>query len=576
MMSDRDRLFGLPILVVDDEPTNTKLLERLLSKVGYRQIIVTNDSRQTLSLCEQHRPGLILLDLNMPELDGFAVLAQLHAAYPQDPPPVVMLTAQSDQTSRLNALRGGARDFVTKPFDRTELLVRIENMLRLKLAEDERVRLGALLDPITGLPNRKRTEELLQERIDTRADRTQRLALALLEVQQFKRINQSFGYEGGDRVLCLLKERLLRTLSGHRSILGRAEGARFLIVLPDVPAQDAALADFFQAIMDRVQQPLELDGVEIRLSSHLGVALFPQDGDSAARLLAGAEVALAGASHNSDQGYAFFDHGTNQRVREQLELESELHRALEREEFFLVYQPQVVLPTGRIRGVEALLRWRHPLRGVISPAAFIPLLEETGLIVPVGKWLLHKAFAQAQAWQAAGIPPLRMAVNLSPRQFQDKQLIEHIQQALAETGLSPEQVELEVTESLLVKDFPGTRQLLEAIGELGIQLALDDFGTGYSALTYLHAFPFQALKIDRSFIAAISTSGKSKNLLAGVIQLGKSLGLEAIAEGIEKAIQRDRLLELGCTLGQGFGFARPLPPAEIEPLLRTGILTVHD
>ncbi len=569
-------LFHMPILVVDDEPTNTKLLDRILSKAGYQSIIVTNDPCQTIPLFHQHQPGVILLDLNMPQMDGFSVLSELRTNSPDTMPPVVVLTAQSDQASRLKALQGGARDFVTKPFDRTELLVRIENMLALKQAEQERVRFYAYFDSVTGLPNRTYSVEMMRDLLANSAQKKRAVAVLMLSLQQFKRINQSFGHENGDRLLKLCKERIQTVLTGKQVILGRMEGARFLIVIPGVDSECSHLTDHIQKMTDAVQVPAEINGIEIRPISRIGIALFPVDADNTNDLLARAEAALAIANQQTHHAYAFCNPGTDAKVREQLELEAELHRALERQEFFLVYQPQVELITGRICGVEALLRWRHPHRGVVAPDQFIPMLEDTGLIIPASEWIMREAFRQIVTWHAAGIENLRIAVNLSPRQFQSNNLIAQIRQAIAETGIETHWVELEVTESLLIEDFPGTRQLLDKLTALGIRIALDDFGTGYSALTYLHAFPFHALKIDRSFVSSIGGSPKSEALLRGIIQLAKSLQFEVIAEGIETDVQRRYLLDHDCETGQGFGFCRPMLPTDLEPILQQSIIKISN
>ncbi len=569
-------LFHMPILVVDDEPTNTKLLDRILSKAGYQSIIVTNDPCQTIPLFHQHQPGVILLDLNMPQMDGFSVLSELRTNSPDTMPPVVVLTAQSDQASRLKALQGGARDFVTKPFDRTELLVRIENMLALKQAEQERVRFYAYFDSVTGLPNRTYSVEMMRDLLANSAQKKRAVAVLMLSLQQFKRINQSFGHENGDRLLKLCKERIQTVLTGKQVILGRMEGARFLIVIPGVDSECSHLTDHIQKMTDAVQVPAEINGIEIRPISRIGIALFPVDADNTNDLLARAEAALAIANQQTHHAYAFCNPGTDAKVREQLELEAELHRALERQEFFLVYQPQVELITGRICGVEALLRWRHPHRGVVAPDQFIPMLEDTGLIIPASEWIMREAFRQIVTWHSAGIENLRIAVNLSPRQFQSNNLIAQIRQAIAETGIETHWVELEVTESLLIEDFPGTRQLLDKLTALGIRIALDDFGTGYSALTYLHAFPFHALKIDRSFVSSIGGSPKSEALLRGIIQLAKSLQFEVIAEGIETDVQRRYLLDHDCETGQGFGFCRPMLPTDLEPILQQSIIKISN
>lgn len=564
-------LLSYCILVVDDEPTNTKVLDKILSKAGYASVVTTNDSREALALAERHRPGVVLLDLNMPHIDGFGVLEQLKTQLAHECPPVVILTAQSDQASRLQALQGGARDFLTKPFDRAELLVRIENMLALRQAEEERLRFYSQYDNLTGLPNRDYSIRLLEDQLANRHDEP--IAVLLLALQRFDRVNQSLGHEAGDRFLCKFKDRILKMLPKNQTIVGRIEGSRFLIVLLGLDTGNLnSLADRLQSLLDDLHLPLHIDDTELRPTAHIGASLFPKDGRSARELLASADSALSRARAQADLAYAFADANTDAQVREQIQLEAELHRALEREEFFLVFQPQVSMTDGRIAGLEALLRWHHPSRGVVPPGQFIPLLEETGLIIPAGEWIIDQACAQARKWldtlpeQSA----LRIAINLSPRQFQSNNLLELIKNALKCHNLPPHQLELEVTESLLIEDFPGTHQLLSQLDTMGVRIALDDFGTGYSALTYLQAFPFHAMKVDRSFVSTVGGSRKSEALLKTIVQIGKSLELEVIAEGIETKAQFDFLRQHGCDLAQGFGLARPQPVEDIHAMLLRG------
>lgn len=565
----KDVLLSMPILIVDDEPTNTKMLEKILTKAGYTAVIVTNEAQQAIPLFERHRPSAILLDLNMPAMDGFAVLAELRKRYADSIPPVVVLTAQNDPESRLQALQGGARDFISKPFDRTELLLRIENMLTLQLAERERLRFYTHYDLVTGLPNRNHTVQLLQEALPQNQRKGQSTAVLLLDLQQLKRINQSMGYEVGDSVLRIFRQRLHHCLAEAQNVVtGRVDGARFLVALPHVSSASKSLADDIQHILDSTQANIQVDGMEIRPTVHIGVAVYPADAQTPPELLARAESALSRAQQQNDLPYAFCDQATDASMREQLKLEADLHRAVERREFFLVYQPQFNLQTGEVCAVEALLRWQHPSRGTVSPGEFIPLLEQTGLILPVGEWLMHEAFSQARRWQIANFRPIQMAINLSPRQFTGNDLLQQVRTALETTELAPEYIQMEITENLLVEDFPGTYQLLKTLEAMGIQIALDDFGTGYSALTYLHAFPFQTLKIDRSFIADIGRSPKSEALLQGIVALAKSLSLEVVAEGIENPEQSQYLQKLNCEIGQGFGLGRPQAATAITELLR--------
>jgi PAS domain S-box-containing protein/diguanylate cyclase (GGDEF)-like protein len=430
--------------------------------------------------------------------------------------------------------------------------------------EAERLHFYANFDALTGLPNRDHALELLEESI-RQCPQHRRVALMEIRLRSFRHIGPTYGQRTAEQVLRQVANRLRDLFRDEVSIRARLEGSRFLIGLEYEP--DPPLEERLQTIMDRLSEPFLADGQEFRLRPRMGVAECEQGSTSASDLLRQTESALARAADSADIPYAFADPATDEALRKRLDLETELHRAVSEGEFFLDYQPQFRLSDGRMTGVEALLRWRHPDRGIVSPADFIPLLEETGLILNVGRWVLDTAMAQAKAWNAAGLPRLRMAVNLSPLQVRGGGLLPEIMQTLARTRLPEEQLELEITESLLIEDLAGTRRILDILQGMGIRLALDDFGSGFSALSYLHAFPFHTLKVDRTFVDAIGQSERSEGLLRSIVEMGQNLRMDVVAEGIETEAQAAYLRAHGCEIGQGFGLARPGPPEKIAALL---------
>ncbi|SFD07498.1 PAS domain S-box-containing protein/diguanylate cyclase (GGDEF) domain-containing protein [Thiohalospira halophila DSM 15071] len=430
--------------------------------------------------------------------------------------------------------------------------------------EAERLHFYANFDALTGLPNRDHALELLDESI-RQCPTQHRVALMEVRLRSFRHIGPTYGQRTAEQILRQVANRLRDLFRDEVSVRARLEGSRFLIGLEYEP--DPPLEERLQAVMDRLSEPYKADGQEFRLRPRMGVAECGPGVTCAADLLRQSEIALARVADSADIPYAFADPETDQALRRRLNLETDLHRAVGEGEFFLDYQPQFQLSDGRMTGVEALLRWNHPERGVVSPAEFIPLLEDTGLIIEVGRWILDTAAAQAKAWNAAGLPRLRMAVNLSPLQVRGGGLLQEVMQTLARTRLPEEQLELEITESLLIEDLAGTRRILETLQGMGIRLALDDFGSGFSALSYLHAFPFHTLKVDRTFIHAIGQSDRSEGLLRSIIEMGQNLRMEVVAEGIETEGQAAYLRAHGCELGQGFGLARPGPPEAVPPLL---------
>ena len=459
-----------------------------------------------------------------------------------------------------------------------QCLCLIRDVTSRKQAEANAHRL-AVFDTLTGLPNRPSFARCLEREIQRARYQDVRLAVFFLDLDSFKTINDSLGHTLGDQLLqqvaVRLKKEMLPADPATRNSadsaqdvdveLARLGGDEFAILAP----RRAALQDTIDMglrVQELMRRPFELDGRKIALSASIGIALFPEDGGNAETLLKHADTAMYHAKDLGRDNFQFYSSSLTAEAIGRLNMKSDLQQALERNELFLVYQPQIELPGGRVASVEALIRWKHPQRGLVSPAEFIPAAEENGMIVPVGEWVLRQACADAARWQAAGTP-LCVAVNLSPVQFRNPELLALVRQVLAETGLPAHLLDLEITEGALVADTAETMSLLKALRELGCLLSLDDFGTGYSSLNYLKHLPLSRLKIDQSFVRDLHESRENLAIVRVIITLAKNLGFGVIAEGVETLTQARLLQDMACEVLQGYYFGRPVDFSEIAALL---------
>ena len=430
-----------------------------------------------------------------------------------------------------------------------------------------RVNEQLLREPLTGLPGRRVFEDRLAQSL-ARLDRhPSTVAVMFLDLDRFKVINDSLGHAAGDRLLIAVAERLRRTLRRQDSV-ARLGGDEFAILCQDVDGE-SAMVPIARRLAEVVRQPLTIDGREVETTASLGIALTTDSDMAPAELMRDADVAMYRAKEGGGNRCEVFDASMHARVMQRMETESALRLALGREELRLVYQPEVSLSTGTIIAVEALLRWDHPEKGLIPPLEFIPLAEDTGLILPIGAWVIEEACRQAQRWrqQLPDRPPLTMRVNLSPRQLADPKLVEVIGRALADTDTDPSQLDLELTESSIMGEIEWTIVSLSLLKDLGLRLSVDDFGTGHSSLSHLKHFPIDTLKVDRSFVSNLGQTPIDSTIVGSIVELAHALGLSVTAEGVEDQAQLDDLRDLGCDNAQGYHLARPQHPDAVTELL---------
>jgi diguanylate cyclase (GGDEF)-like protein/PAS domain S-box-containing protein len=461
-----------------------------------------------------------------------------------------------DRRGRIQGTMGISRDIT----DRKQAELRIHYM--------------ALHDALTGLPNRSLLEDLLAHAIALAGRNGKRVAVLMLDLDRFKSVNDSFGHHIGDRLLEAVAVRL-RSCLRESDIVARLGGDEFVIGLPMVEKRED-IEQVASKVQSTLTAPFEIEGHGLQIGASIGICEYPSDGKNPRDLLQAADTAMYEAKNSGRGIYSFFTAELTDATRRRQKLEFDLQHALSRDEFVLYYQPLVATETGSITGVEALLRWRHPEQGMIFPNQFVPQLEELGLMADVGNWVLRTACLQNAAWQKAGLPPIRMMVNLSSTQFYRSNIASSVTRALSESGLDPKWLELELTESLMLDDSETTIKIMRALKRLGISLSLDDFGTGWSSLSYLRRFPINRIKIDRSFLRDIASEPTAEAVVRSIINLGRDLGLACVAEGVETSEQLNYFRKQNCEEVQGFLYSPAIPEADCRLLLRAGKLSVPE
>ena len=708
-MISRADILSASILVVDDQPVNVQLLEYLLQSTGYTHVTSTLDPRVVVEWHRQHNYDIIILDLQMPGMDGFDVMRALRPLEPDGYLPVLVVTAEPDKKQA--ALDAGARDFVSKPFDPVEVLTRIRNQIEVRLMQrearrhntmleqtvrertadlqrfrsamdatadgiflidtatmelvdvndgacrmlgyprpqllalppariglgarevlqqqaqaarahadlrsptltemellrqdhatvpvevywqlqqqdsddagrtlicvardiserrvaEERLRHMAHYDSLTGLPNRTLFYRTLMEAIELARDKEWRIVVLFIGLDRFKNVNDSLGAAMGDILLRQFSNRLVQCVR-IRDTVGRLGGDEFGLILTMTRDQhDAVLVA--NEVRDALRLPFELGDQKATLTASIGIAVYPDDAGDPETLVKYANTAMTQAKDAGSDAYRFFTAGMNAQVLARLDLEQALHRALDENELELHYQPKVNLHTGRVSGAEALLRWNRPGHGMVYPAEFVSVLEETGLIVRAGRWIIDAACRQIAEWLESPIGPMHIAVNVASRQFVEGDLEQDIAEALARHKVPPELLELELTETALMSNAERTIEVLTKLRAQGVKVALDDFGTGYSSLAYLQRFPIDKLKIDIAFVRNITTNPNDAAIALAIISMAHSLKLRVVAEGVESRPQLEYLRRNRCDEVQGFFFSRPLSAQDIGQLVIAG------
>ncbi len=559
-----DSLKDAKIMMVDDEPIMMDIIQAFLEDEGYRQFITVEHSTEAMKILADSKPDILLLDLVMPEIDGFEILSTVRNNDDFKYLPIIILTSSSDAASKLKALELGATDFLAKPVDSSELALRLRNTLAAKAYQDKL----AYYDSLTGLPNRK----LFLDRLDWSLKQAKRngelLTVMDIGLDRFRQITDTLGPKTGDELLRIVAKRLTAVTretdvftrtSGHEiwRDVARLSGDEFALLLPGVVSADNATF-VANRMLQALKAPFDVFGNEVFITGGIGIAIYPDDGDQTDLLLKHASAAKDYAKQQGPDNYQFFSREMNARSRQRLSLETKLRRALELQQLEVFYQPKVMAQTGKIMGMECLLRWFHPEDGMISPVEFIPVAEESGLIVPIGEWILNEACQRTQEWIAAGHQPLKVSVNVSGQQFADAGFKAAVQRALQSSGLDPACLMLEMTESMMMGDAENNIRLLHEIKELGVSFSIDDFGTGYSSLSYLKKFPIDELKIDRAFLIDVPTNPDDVSIVKAILAMAHSLDLSVVAEGVEEQAQLTFLQQWNCEVIQGFYFSRPL------------------
>ena len=565
------------ILVADDESVNRQVVANYLSEKKYDVTMVSDGAQVIDVLSDNNSFDLVILDVVMPKISGYEVCEIIRKQANYFELPILMLSAKTQPNDIVTGLKAGANDYISKPIDKAEFLARVETLINLKqihhlrqqrdqATEEASANLNLALhrekhDSLTGLPNRHHLKFHLRQEIHKAEQENKSLALIFVGIDRFNHINESFGHEKGDLVLKEIASRLRHSLRESDTIV-RFESDIFVIAIYNLEREIDRVKKILDNITSQIRtslnRPVAIEGREIRIGVSAGIAIYPEDSHSVDDLYRHADSTLHHAKQTKRGSWQFFSEEVENQKLNRFKLEHDLHKALENNELRLLYQPQVCAKTSRLIGAEALIRWKHPVQGIISPEQFIPIAEECGIINEIGRWVIQQACLDFSLWRQQGIAIERFAVNLSALQFNDDNLSQFIIDTLANNKLSNSEIELEITESLLMDNVSRTKAMLRTFKNNGHHLSIDDFGTGYSSLSYLKQFPVDTLKIDQSFVKDMLKDNESKAIVKSIINLAKGLGLNTIAEGVEQLEQWQYLRTHSCDQIQGYYVSKPV------------------
>lgn len=576
------------ILVSDDDQI-VRMLTRQCLEAENMIVIEASNGHEALDMFVRERPDLVFLDVEMPGMSGLEVCRRIREMPQGESIPIMIVTGSDDRESIDQGFEAGATQYKTKPVNWSLLGRDVHYMLRASQAfnslkrQEDRLRYLAYYDPLTNLPNRRSFNEQLVRILRRSQRRNSFAALMFIDLDHFKRINDSIGHGRGDRLLVEIAKRLTLELREDDAInffgddddaddqdgsteIARLGGDEFTVVLSDVP-DTAHVETVARRILERLSQPIALQGHNPVVTPSIGIAIYPMDGDDPDSLIRNADTAMYVAKAEGRACFRFYNEEMNAKAVEQLKMEEELRHGMQNGELELRYQPQIEVATGDVVSLEALVRWKHPVRGMVSPSEFIPVAERTGQIIELGEWVMSQVAKDCLYWDTLGLHQFRVSVNISPLQFNQTGLSQFVRGFIEQSQMLPHRLELELTESAIMTDAEANIVKLQELKAIGLDLAVDDFGTGYSSLSYLKRFPIDTLKIDQSFVADLD-SPDGAAIIDAILALSKTLKLRVIAEGIETLEQMRYLVDMKCDLLQGFYLSMPVYPEEVPKLLR--------
>ncbi len=600
----------LNVLVVDDSKPIRSAIREIL-ELGNIQVTEASSGKEALELVYNTLPDLLLLDAVMPDLDGVSVLKTLRQSYSKMHLPIVLITAKETSTEIVQVLDFGANDYITKPIDYDVLWARLSNQLMQKRASEylrmaklslekqikertaelnsankklkeeieirvvaeEQLQKQANFDSLTSLPNRSLAADRLKQTLSKAKRHNLEPCLVVLDLDNFKYVNDTFGHGVGDELLRKAAKRL-SDCARESDTVARLGGDEFLIILEDdntnsVHNRETEIRRIGERIIKSFSKPIIIDKQELNISTSIGFAIYPKDGEDETTLMRHADVAMYRSKHDGKNTYCFYSPDMTVKAKMRMKIESHLRYALEKNELTVNYQPIIDSKSGTIVRAEALLRWNCKSLGMITPDFFIPIAEETGLILPIGEWVVKTACKQVKQWRDLGWKDICISINVSARQIHTKSFfVETLKESLQDNHLTPDAIQIELTEGVLMKETKASLETMTKIEEIGIKFLIDDFGTGYASLSYLQRYSFVAIKIDRSYIQNILVSKQDENLVKAVMAMAHSLGISVVSEGVESKGQLDLLIEEGCEFIQGFYYSKPVIAEEFLNLLQ--------
>lgn len=564
------------ILLVEDNEAHVDLIRRAFEgEDNPATLTVASNIDQARIYLDEAVPDIAIIDLFLPDGKGLDLLPTETQAISF---PIVIMTSSGDERIAVDAIKAGALDYVVKSevaFSQmphiSRRAIREWNLMIEHQRVEKNLEFLATHDVLTKLPNRALFSDRIDHAIDLAKRENQNVAVFFMDLDGFKAVNDAFSHTKGDLLLQTVAARL-RSILRTSDTISRMGGDEFSILVEGFKHQEH-ITTIARKILASIAEPFWLQDLEVYITASLGISVFPANGETSYTLLQNADSAMYHAKQEGSNNYRFYTEDMAGRAQERLDLLHQLKNALKSNNLHLNYQPQVEFSTGKITGVEALLRWNHPEKGAVSPAQFIPLAETTGMIIPVGEWVLETACIQAKDWQKKSSPSIRMAVNLSGRQLMHKDIQKTLEKILTETEMDPSLLELELTESSVLQFMDEAKTILNGIKEMGIHLAIDDFGTGYSSLSNLSELPFDTIKIDRFFTHRAPNNLSDAAIVSGMIAIARNLGMKIIIEGIETKEQYVFFQQQGCDEAQGWYFSKALPPNNIKQLLKDGILS---